>query len=166
MAQSHVIRRRSCSYEGSPPQVCGRLMVSTLPNVCTLLLRMSCATDTPVTSAPAPVLSFPPASLAQQGHPCQLSHLLHPVWYFLTASVSFWKTLMGVQVFHSHQHHVAMCILCYSLSPRRMGLDFLSPGTLLPTRSKAAFRYSGSVRASAVLGQIASLQGTLKHADS
>lgn len=48
--------------------------------------------DTPVASAPTPLLSFPPASLAQRGHPGQVSPLLHPVWYFLTASVSFQKT--------------------------------------------------------------------------
>lgn len=120
--------------------------------------------DTPVASAPAPKLSFSPASLAQQGRPCQLSPLLHPVCYFLTASVSFQKTLRVVQVFHWHQHCVTMCIHCYSLS--RMGLNSLSPGTLMLNRPKAAFRYSGSVRASAVLDHIASLQGMLKHTDS
>lgn len=51
--------------------------------------------DTPITSAPPPPLPFPPASLAQQGHPCQASPLLHPVWYFLTISVSFQKTQIG-----------------------------------------------------------------------
>lgn len=125
-------------------------MVSTLPDVCTLLLVGMCyIQDTPVASAPAPMLSFSPARLAQQGHPCQLSPLLHPVCYFLTASVSFQKTLRVVQVFHRHQHCVTMCIHCYSLS--RMGLNSLSPGTLMLNRPKAAFRYSGSVRASAVL---------------
>lgn len=140
-------------------------MVSTLPNVCTLLLRLSCATDTP---SPLLLLQFclfhlpalPSRDTHASSHPCCTLFDISQLLQFLSGNID---GDAGGSLTSAPCNHVYTLLFFIA---RKMGLDFLSPGALVPTRPKAAFRYSGSVRASAVLGHIASLQGTLKHADS